>query len=318
MSSIIHMPHDSFAKGALSNIEVAKDLLKPHLPPDLVQRINWDTFQLTNKSFVDDNLAQSHGDLVYKCRLQDQDEEIYIYVLLEHESTPKRLLAFKMLKYNIPLMEQHLAEGNSHLPIILNVCLYAGPQSPYPYSTDIYDCFEQPSLAREKMFKGFGLIDLTILSQEQLATYGTADLMTILLKQTASRKLLTWLKWVNENPELIKILYIRPYGEKGLMYILAIESEDLEGLKKTLKKIDITKTDIIMSAAEKLKREWLEEGMEIGKEKGRGEGMEKGIFTKAIAVAKNMLFKLKLDIDTVQQATELPRAELEKILQGSM
>ena len=67
---------------------------------------------------------------------------------------------------------------------------------------------------------------------------------------------------------------------------------------------DITKTDIIMSAAEKLKKEWLEEGMEIGKEKGMGEGMEKGvekgIFTKAIAVAKNMLLKLKMDIDIVQ------------------
>jgi predicted transposase YdaD len=322
MPSIVHMPHDSFAKGALSNIEVAKDLLKPNLPPDMVQRIEWDTFQLTNKSFVDDKLAQTHSDLVYKCRLKDQDEDVYIFTLIEHKYTPEKLLAFWMLKYGVSLMQQHLDEGHTRLPIITNVCLYAGPTSPYPYSTDIYDCFEKPDLAREKMFKGFRLIDVTILSQEQLAAYGKADLVSILLKQAARRDFLTWLAWICENPGLVKILLYRPYGEKGVMYMLATEGEDSEGLMKAIKKIDTTKIDIIMSAAEKLKREWLEEGMEIGKEKwmeeGREEGIEKGIFTKAIAVAKNMLLKLKLDVDTVQQATELPRAELEKILQGSM
>jgi predicted transposase/invertase (TIGR01784 family) len=170
MSPSVHNPHDSFVKGSLANIEVAKDLLKPNLPQDMVQRINWDTLELTNKSFVDDKLAQTHSDLVYKCLLQAK--EVYIYTLLEHQSTPERLLAFRMLKYNLSLMEQHLNERHSHLPIILNVCLYAGTQSPYPYSRDIYDCFEAPALAREKMFKPFQLIDLTILSQEHLTTYG--------------------------------------------------------------------------------------------------------------------------------------------------
>ena len=46
-------------------------------------------------------------------------------------------------------------------------------------------------------------------------------------------------------------------------------------------------------------------------ESSYGEGKVEGIFT----VAKNMLLKLHLDIDTVQQATELPKAELEKIIQ---
>ena len=278
MYPTVHMPHDSFAKCTLSNIEVAKDLLKPHLPLDMVQRIDWGTFQLTNKSYVDDMLAQTHSDLVYKCRLKDQDEDVYIYTLLEHKYTPEKLLAFLMLKHSVSLMQQHLDEGHTRLPIILNVCLYAGQTSPYPYSTDIYDCFEKPDLAREKMFKGFKLIDLTVLSQEQLASHGQADLFAILLNQAARRDFLTWLAWIDENPELIKILLYRPYGEKGLKYMFAIENKDLAGVMKAIEKIDTTKKDIIMSAAEKLKKEWLEEG----KEKWR----EEGIFTKAIAVAK--------------------------------
>ena len=76
------------------------------------------------------------------------------------------------------------------------------------------------------------------------------------------------------------------------------------GMEK-LVSISPNKQNVIMSAAQKL--------INRGKEKG----MEKGIFTKAIAIAKKMLLELKLDIDTVKRVTELPRVELEKILQGS-
>jgi hypothetical protein len=48
-----------------------------------------------------------------------------------------------------------------------------------------------------------------------------------------------------------------------------------------------------------------QEGIEIGKKEGREE------------VAKTMLLKLGLDVDTVQRATELPKTALEKILQES-
>ena len=73
----------------------------------------------------------------------------------------------------------------------------------------------------------------------------------------------------------------------------------LENLTKLLPK----HSQDIMSLAQQLRQE----GIEIG--------LEEGIFTKAIAVAKNMLLKLHLDVDTVQKATELPKAELEKIIQ---
>ena len=49
-----------------------------------------------------------------------------------------------------------------------------------------------------------------------------------------------------------------------------------------------------------------------GEIKGKMEGKVEG----KIEIAKNLLLKLHLDIATVQQATELSKAELEKILHG--
>ena len=112
------------------------------------------------------------------------------------------------------------------------------------------------------------------------------------------------------------------YGDEVFNYMLQLEEEvDPNILMEKLISISPKKRNSFMSAAQKLINQGMQQGIQLGEEKGieKGmeKGMEKGIFTKAIAVAKNMLLKLKLDIDTVQKATELPKAELEKILQGS-
>lgn len=47
--------------------------------------------------------------------------------------------------------------------------------------------------------------------------------------------------------------------------------------------------------------------------KGRQEGMQQGMQTKALDIAKNMLSKLHLDVETVAQATGLSQEELMKL-----
>ena len=67
MGQELHHPHDKFARKALSDISVAKELITKHLPPAIVKRIDIDTIQLTNKSFVNENLKNYHSDVLYKC-----------------------------------------------------------------------------------------------------------------------------------------------------------------------------------------------------------------------------------------------------------
>ena len=82
MSKKIHHVHDGFFRVAMTNLKVAKDLLKAHLPKKLVKQIDWDTLQITNKSYVDQKLRQFMSDMVYKCTLQGR--EAYIFLLIEH------------------------------------------------------------------------------------------------------------------------------------------------------------------------------------------------------------------------------------------
>lgn len=97
MAIKIHHPHDSFFRSPLSNLEVTQDLLKAHLAPELVQQIDWNTLQLTNKSYVDEQLKHLQTDMVYTCQLNGKDA--YIYTLIEQQTKPDPLLAFRVLEY---------------------------------------------------------------------------------------------------------------------------------------------------------------------------------------------------------------------------
>ncbi|MEL6152621.1 MAG: Rpn family recombination-promoting nuclease/putative transposase [Bacteroidota bacterium] len=286
-------PHDAFVRQGLSNVEVAKDLLKAHLQLGITQKIDWQTLKLTNKSFVSKDLAQLHSDVVFSCKIKGK--EAYIYTLIEHQSTPDVLLPFRILKYDVALMEQHLKQGHAKLPIIANLCLYAGKKSPYPYSTDIYDCFEVPELARSTMFKLLQLIDLTTISEKEIITHGQADLLELLLKQSQQR---SFFKWIKDNPALLQKLLERIYGFSAIVYILATEQRHAaKEIIDTLIDLKPNKKEEIMTAAQQLRQE------------GMQQGMQQGIQT----VARNMLHQLHLGIEVVQQATGLSKAEIARL-----
>ena len=273
----LHHPHDAFFKKCLEDPTTAKDLLQAQLPKAIAQRIDWHTLQRTNKSYVNEELRQLHSDVVYQCQLSDKPA--YVYCVLEHQSTPDPLLPFRILQYNVALMAAHLRQKKEQrLPLIANVCLYAGQQAPYPHSVDLYDCFERPDLARAVMFKPLALVDLTTAPPEALQKLGNAAPLGLLLKQAQERAYLQWLK---KHPETLRKL-LEQYGQSALLYILATERKHSAAkITAAISEIAPHKKEDIMTAAMQLHNE--------GMKQGRQEGMEKGIEVRNFELARTML-----------------------------
>ena len=59
--------HDRFFKETFSRRRVVAALVDELLPQALRQRLNTDTLDLTNASFVDEELGEHWADLVYEC-----------------------------------------------------------------------------------------------------------------------------------------------------------------------------------------------------------------------------------------------------------
>lgn len=60
-------PHDKFFKASFSRKDVVAALIENRFPEPLRKRLDISTLELTNGSFVDDELNQHFADLVYEC-----------------------------------------------------------------------------------------------------------------------------------------------------------------------------------------------------------------------------------------------------------
>ena len=300
---ILRQPHDVFFKKGMGDVGVATHLLQGHLPQDIQSLLDWGTMQYVNKSMVKDRLSQLHADIVWRCSAQD-DSDMHTYTLVEHQSTPDRLLPFRVTQYDVALIEQHLEQQYKDLPIINNLCLYAGKKTPYPYSIDLYDCFKDPALARKYMGKPFRLIlvDLNNFSEAELAKHGTADMLQILLKRGIERDFLPWIK---SNPDMILRLFERSYGISGIYYMLGVEEKsNPEELVEAISLIIPEKEEEIMTAAQKLWNRGMQEGEQKGKVSGRQESK--------LDIAKKMLGE-KLPKVQISRLTGLNLGQIDKI-----
>lgn len=163
-----------------TDVAIASDILKHALPPELFHKIDLSSLRLTDKSFISKSLRRIESDLIFKALVDGYDG--YICLIMEHQSTADSLLAFRKLEYSVALMRQHLKQKHDKLPVIINICLYHGEKSPYPHSTDLFDCFSEPELAKSWMFKPFHLIDLTVIPDHHITEQGKAALLEYLFK----------------------------------------------------------------------------------------------------------------------------------------
>ena len=91
----------SWVKWAFEQPEHAAGELRALVPPELAARIQWDTLKLEPGSLVDEDLRELHTDLLFSAQLKDEGEgrQVLSYLLFEHQSTPDRLMAVRLLVY---------------------------------------------------------------------------------------------------------------------------------------------------------------------------------------------------------------------------
>jgi len=279
-----------------------EDFLESRLPQETLQRIDMSSLRLTNKSFGTKKGKQKHSDLIYAVTIDGQ--EGYLYISLEHQSKEEKYMPLRQLEYNVLLMRQHLDEGHSTLPLILNICLYNGKQ-PYQGPVTLLELFVHPELAKKYIMEGYHLVDLRRDSMESIQKDKKAALAELILKQGISGDFCPWL----DRFESLLSLLEGPYNEAVYMYMYTLDPHKKAILERIEKLKDPTQRQVAMTAAQYLKQQGRQEGMQQGMQQGIQQGMQQGMQT----IARNMLAKMHLDIETVAQATGLSEQELIKL-----
>jgi predicted transposase YdaD len=121
--------HDRFFKRTFGSPEHAAGEIRAMLPTDLVDEIVLEELALVPGSFVDDELAERHADLLFRTRFRS-GEEAYVYVLLEHQSEPDPLMPWRVLVYFVRIWQKLLRDApeTKRLPPIIPLVVHHGEQ----------------------------------------------------------------------------------------------------------------------------------------------------------------------------------------------
>jgi hypothetical protein len=120
-------PHDALFKSAFEVPADAAPLLRDLVPPAIRDAVAWDTLERAGASFVDRRLADRHGDLLFCARLRAGEPEL-VFFLVEHQSTPDRAMAQRMLSYQTRIWDRFRKERpRARLPPVLAVLISHAP-----------------------------------------------------------------------------------------------------------------------------------------------------------------------------------------------
>ena len=293
---------DSLFKGMMADIDFARSSISGALPEPTLKHIFLDTLTPTDASFIDDEFKQTHSDKVFEVKTTDGLG--YITIICEHQSTADEYMVIRLIEYMCKAIRHHLQRGHKHYPIVIPVLIYNGVQSPYPYSTDFFDYFHDPKLAKELMFKPFPLVDVSHMTDKSLLDNPLTAFPYLLLKHVQfENKFMPVLKRMHQKriiaqlekmgkghllDMLIQFMYKEAElnNEKETSSIISDESTRLGKLAMTLEET-ITK-----KALDKHAPDLIAQGEQVGAEK------------RSLEIAKSMLLE-SIDENLVAKTTGL-------------
>ncbi|WP_425361464.1 Rpn family recombination-promoting nuclease/putative transposase [Candidatus Tisiphia endosymbiont of Ceraclea dissimilis] len=300
--------HDEIFRKSMENPIVAKEFLATHLPKDVLALIDSTSLKLEKDSFIESDLSETISDVLFSVKFNDQDG--YIFLLLEHQSTVDKMMAFRLFKYMINICDLYLTTNPKakSLPVIYPLILYNGKKK-YNASLNIWNLFSHPNLARGFWTNDCQLINVHDIPDEELKKKVWSGILLFFLKHIHERQLLKrWQEISHLLPKLSEITIGYDHIRNLLQYTLTfIEQNDKIELEKILKNsLTKEKGEELMPSIAQV---WKEEGIQIGEARGRAKGRAEGE-----AKLIKMMIKNGNSIEEVARMTRLSIARINELL----
>jgi predicted transposase YdaD len=307
---------DRAYKRLFSHQDLVADLIRGYVSPALAGSLDLASLERCNGSYVSQDLRGRANDIVWRLRVRD--DWVYVYLLLEFQSTVDRFMAVRLLGY-IALLWQDLIAAkdlgpDGRLPPVLPIVLYNGLQ---PWNAPIQlreliasplaalNAF-QPSLSylfldenRIPVADGVALRNLVaaIFALEQCAT-PEAQLQVV-------GKLRVWLEhrpdlqqaigvWIETSLMRTRLLTRRRKVSITLSEVESMMSTRiLENIKERVAKSRAAgQAEGVAEGLAAGKAEGVAEGLAVGKAEGKAEGM--------IAAIRSLVEEDVLSIDAAR------------------
>ncbi len=134
--------HDVSYRTLFSHRYLVESLIRGFLPAEWIEGLDFTTLVSVSEAHPTDDWSLRFNDCVWRLRWQDEGPWLFIYLMLEFQSTDEPFMAVRIMGYE-GLLYEHLIRAlglkrEDELPAIIPVVLYNGA-SPWKSKTDVFD-----------------------------------------------------------------------------------------------------------------------------------------------------------------------------------
>ncbi|ECE6693567.1 Rpn family recombination-promoting nuclease/putative transposase [Salmonella enterica] len=293
MELISNTPHDAFFKQFLMHPDTARDFLDIHLPAEIRGICDLDTLRLESSHSVEESLKEQYSDVLYSVKMQGTSG--YIHVLIEHQSTADKKMAFRMMRYAIAAMHRLLKDENGPLPLVVPLLFYQEKTSPYPLSMSWLDMFALPELARRIYSEPFPLVDITVIPDDDIMQHRRIALLERLVTLISA-------EYTTESQlnSLLSYMVQRGHTDQSQVFYRELANR-------------LPQEESMMTLAEWFEEQGMQKGVREGMLEGKREGLQEGKTEERRNIARRML-ESGMTREAVAQITTLTDDEIEQII----
>ena len=308
----VNNEHDKVFRKILSDkIEVTKFLneqLKTNLKPEDIEQYN--------SSYINTIMQNEEADVVYKLKGKNE------FFLIEHQSKVDYRMPFRILKYEMAIIESAIDEKECKkkdylYPRVNAIVLYTGKQKWNVAKT--FNEAQVPSILEKAIeFAKYILVDINNYTEEKLLE--TPSFMTkalLIEKAKDNEQIANYIEKIVEIINKDKENYSDNMKEIFKIMLTQIIKNKI-GQEKTdefLKKLNIGGDEDMMAVFETIQQDnkrIYRRGKKDGIVEGIKQGISQGIMENSIAIAKKLL-KENFSKEKVANLTGLSEKEIEKI-----
>jgi len=288
-----HNPHDTFVKRVFTSPEAAGVELRFLLPPVLVEHLDWSTLRVVPNSFVNPRLAEHESDILYAIDLAATGRPVFVYVLLEHQSTLDRMMAWRFFQYLHCIWERWQKDQSTPLtalPLIVPLSMYQGPDG-WTAPRRLSELFDlPPELAASLTFPVDLVFDIDDLRRAVLADVLAPEAIVVYV-ETTRMLLLVARAPVPFEPTLEERLAAlgsqfdiigRELGKDAVVtlfrYVTSVFPPSSPARDRILELISPEQRTMYLSVYDEMKAEGHADGRIAGKSEGKIEGKIEALF----------------------------------------
>lgn len=310
--------YDKTYRALFTHPQMVEELLKDFVKESWIDELDFSTLEKVGTTYTSKYFSKylqgRTTDVVYKIRYGDN--ELYIYILIEFQSTVDRFMALRVLTYIALFYQDLIKQGKvkDKLPYIFPLVLYNG-DARWTAPLQITDLIETYAKDQRKYHLNFcyHLVSVNSLDRKHLAELKNAVNTLFYIESSSGEEFERNIEQIGEA-----IFSLSDTTLQEELYRYLVRFLDRKGFRKVpLHKIKAPEVKTMLRTSmeeykKKLQDKARQEGKQEGKQEGREEGRKEASIKEKQKIATKMI-KKNYNIKDIADITGLTIQEIKNI-----